>query len=69
VDAPVVVPVYPFERRELDVVPCMPRSFTVDEFCLVETVDRFRECVIIGVSDAADRWRGAGLDETFGVAY
>jgi hypothetical protein len=26
-DAPMVAPVYPFERRELDVIPCAPRSF------------------------------------------
>jgi hypothetical protein len=36
VDAPMVVPVHPFERRELDVVPCAPRTFTVDELGLVE---------------------------------
>jgi hypothetical protein len=69
VDAPVVVPVHPFERRELDVVPCAPRPFTVDELGLVEAVDGFREGVIIGVTDAAYRRRGAGLDEAFGVAY
>ena len=69
VDAPVVVPVHLFERRELDVVPCAPRPFAVDEPSLIETVDGFREGVIIGVTDAADRRRGAGLDETFGIAY
>jgi hypothetical protein len=49
VDARVVVPVHPFERRELDVVSCASRPFTVDELGLVETVDGFRECVIIGL--------------------
>ena len=39
VDAPVVVPFHPFERRELDVVACVPRPLTVDELGLVETVD------------------------------
>jgi hypothetical protein len=50
VDAPVVVPVHPFERRELDVVERAPGSFTVDELGLAESVDGLRECVIIGLS-------------------
>jgi len=45
VDAPIFVPVHPFERRELDVVTCAPGTFTVDELGLVETVNGFCECV------------------------
>ena len=48
VDASMVVPVHPFERRTLDVVERAAGSFAVDDLGLVESVDGFRECVIVG---------------------
>ena len=50
VEAPMVAPIHPFECRELDVVERAPGSFTVDVLGLVESVDGFCECVIVGLS-------------------
>lgn len=44
-----------------------PRRLTRLGF--IEAVNRFRECVVIKVPDAAHRGCCADLDETFGVAY
>jgi hypothetical protein len=39
----------------------------MDDFGLVEAVDRFGEGVVVAVADAADRGLDAGLGQAFGV--
>jgi hypothetical protein len=53
--AAIVEPVDPFQRRELDRLEAAPRPASMDDLRLVETVDRFGECVVVAVSNAADR--------------
>ncbi len=52
-DATVVEPVDPFKGGVLDVVESVPRSLSVDDFGLVEAVDRLRHCVVVAVADRA----------------
>lgn len=56
--SPVVEPVDPLERCGRDLFEVARRSVRVDQFGLVEAVDRLRESVVVRVSDSADR----GLD-------
>ena len=64
---PVVEPVDPFERGELDRFEAAPRPAPVDDLGLVEAVDRLGEGVVIGIADAADRGLDAGLGQALGV--
>jgi hypothetical protein len=71
--APVVEPVYPFERGVFDRFERSPRSPPVDhlgpfDFAqdrLVKAIDGFGQSVVIAVADTADR----GLDARFGEAF
>ncbi|MGF6935501.1 hypothetical protein OKW41_004663 [Paraburkholderia sp. UCT70] len=49
----IVEPVDPFERRNFNGLRIAPRSEAMDHLCLVQAVDRFRQCVIVGVAHAA----------------
>ena len=59
VQAGVVVPVDPAQGGQLDVLDCLPRSSlaggAADEFGFVVAVDRLGQCVVVGISDGADR--------------
>lgn len=71
VEALGVVPVHPSEGRELEVGDCSPRSGacrSADEFCLVVSVDRLGQSIIVTIADGPDRWCCADLGETFAVA-
>ena len=45
-----VVPGYPFEDGEHDVIDAAPRSFPLDEIFLVKTVQRLGCRIIIGIA-------------------
>jgi len=53
-DALVVEPVDPFEGGVFDVVESVPRFTPVDDFGLVEAVDRLGHRVVVGIADGAD---------------
>ena len=63
-----VEPVNPGQRVELDGLEGSPRPPTMDDLGLAEAVDRLGECVVMAVTDAADRELDAGLSQPFGVA-
>ena len=67
--SPVVEPVDPFQRGELNLFNVSPRSPAPDHLGFVKTVDRLRESIIVGVSYAADRWLHAGVFQTLCVFY
>ncbi|KDR27194.1 hypothetical protein BG60_18360 [Caballeronia zhejiangensis] len=48
-----VVPMYPFERGELDFLQISPRS-SVHHLGLIQAVDRFGQSVVVGVADGSD---------------
>ena len=65
---PVVEPIDPFERRELNVLDMPPRSAAAYELGLVQADNRFGQCVVVAVADTTDRRLDAGLGETLRVA-
>ena len=52
--AAVVEPVNPFEGGEFDGLEGVPRAAPMDDLRFEETVDGFRQSVVIAVADAAD---------------
>ena len=66
-ESPVVEPVYPFQRRELDGFEVSPRPAPMDHLGLVETVDGFGESIVIGISDTADRRLDTSFSQALGV--
>ncbi len=50
--AAIIEPVDPFQRRKLDRLEVPPGPASMDDLCLVETVDRFGECVVVGTKPA-----------------
>ncbi len=66
--APVVPPINPLQRAELDVVETAPRSPVADQLGLVEPDHRLGERVVIGIAAAADALDTAGIANAFGVA-
>jgi hypothetical protein len=53
-----VVPVHPPERRELDLLDCLPRAGAggaADQLGLVIPVDCFGQSIVIAVADRSDR--------------
>ena len=67
VQAAVVEPVDPGERRQFDVVGVAPGALAADEFGLVEPVHRLGEGVVVAVTDRPDRGQSVDLGEAFGV--
>ena len=67
--SPVIEPVDPFERGELDGLEVPPRPTPPDDLGLLESIDRLGERIVVAVADAADRWLDAGLGEALGVFY
>ena len=66
-EASSVEPVDPFESGVLDGFETAPWATPVDEFGLVEAVDRLGEGVVVAVADAADGGDEARLGQTLGV--
>jgi hypothetical protein len=60
-ESPVVEPVYPFQRRELDGFERAPSCSSMDELGLIEAIDRLGESVVVGIADAV---RGLCSDGT-----
>ena len=56
-----VLPVGPFERGDFDGLMRPPWPAPMDDLGLVAAVDGLRECVVIGVADAADGRLDAGF--------
>lgn len=52
---PVVEPVDPFERCELDSFEDSPRSTPMNDLGLVATVDRFGESIVAAIAKTSDR--------------
>ena len=65
--AAVVEPVDPFQRGVFDIFEGASRALPVDELGLVQTVDGFRQGVVVTVADAAHGWLDPGLDQAFGI--
>ncbi len=65
-----VVPVDPTQRGEFDLFDRLPRSLirSVDQLGLVETVHRFSQRIVIGITDRPDRRDGPDLRKAFGVS-
>ena len=63
----VVDPVHPFERGEFHHFCVPPRATTVDYLGLELAVDGFREGIVIGIADAAERRLHARLSQTLSV--
>jgi hypothetical protein len=66
VETSVVEPVDPFEGGDLDVLDGPPGPAWLDQFGLVEAVDRLGEGVVVAVARASDRGVDAGLDQSVG---
>src|SRR5688572_30442834 len=66
--ASIVEPVDPFQSCELDILCVSPGAAAMNDLGLVQPVDRFRECVVVGVASAADRRLDTALGESFSVA-
>jgi hypothetical protein len=67
VNSSVVEPVDVVERRPFDVFDVAPRSLAVDQLGLVETVERFGQSIVIGVTLRSNGRDDLGLAETFRV--
>lgn len=63
-----VEPVYPFQGSKLDRFEAPLWSTPMNDFSLVETVDRFGEGVVVTVADASDRRLNASFCQPLGVA-
>lgn len=63
-----IEPVHPFERGVFDRFQMVPGSSMVDEFGFVQAVDGFRQGVIVGIANAADRRGNASLGQALAVS-
>lgn len=63
-----VEPRHPFERSQFHRFDGLPRCAPVDQFGLVETIDRFGQSIIVAVAQAADGGFYAGLTQTLAVS-
>jgi hypothetical protein len=61
-------PVDPFQRGIFDGLEAAPWAATMNDFCLLEAVDRLGQGIVIAVTNTADRWFDAGFAQPFGVA-
>ena len=64
---PVVEPIDPAKGGYFQILHVAPRTLTMNQLGFVETVNGFREGVVITVTDAAERRFGAILSQTLGV--
>src|SRR5437763_16878770 len=65
----VVKPIDPFQRRKFDALEGAPWSAPMDDFGLVEAVDRFSASIVVAVADTADGGLDARLGQPLGVVY
>ena len=65
---PVVEPVDPFERGELDRLEGAPWTTPVDHLGLEEADDGFSQGLVVGVANTAVRWLNPRLGEALGIA-
>ncbi len=63
-----VVPGDPFEGCQFDRFPRLPWGAPMNQFRLVQAVDRFSRRIIVAVAPAADRRLNAGISQPFAVA-
>ena len=63
----VVKPVHPFQGCVLDFINCLPRAALANNFGLVKPIDRFSQCVVVGVADTANRRFDTRLGQFLGV--
>jgi hypothetical protein len=66
-EPPVVEPVHPLERRELDCFDVPPWPTGANNLGLEEADDRLRKRVVVRITDASDRALDAGLGEPLRV--
>ncbi|MCU1700464.1 MAG: hypothetical protein JWR34_6527, partial [Mycobacterium sp.] len=66
VETSMVEPVDPFEGGDLDVLDGPPGPAWLDQFGLVEAIDRLGEGVVVAVARAPDRGVDARLDQSVG---
>ena len=66
-EPPVVEPIHPFEGGELDRLERSPRSTPLDDFGLVEAIDRLGQRVVVAIADTAHGGLDARLGQAFGV--
>ena len=64
----VVEPIDPFECGELHSFEVAPWSSPMDDLCLVKTVDRFSESIVIAVANSSDGGLDARLRQSLGIA-
>ena len=64
----VVEPVGPFERGPFDVFAAAPRRLAMGNFGLVQAVGGLGQCVVVAITDAADRRLQARFGRALGVA-
>ena len=67
VDSLVVEPVDVGHGRELDIIEAPPRALRVNEFPLVETVERLDQRIVVAISFRADRGDDVVVGEPLGV--
>ena len=63
-----VVPVDPFDDRDLELAARSPWAVKLDQFGFEGAVEGFRHRIVVAVSNGADRGCQAGVDEAVGVA-
>jgi len=63
-----VEPCHPFQRGQLEGFPRFPRAAPVDQFRLVQPVNRFRQRVVVAITCAADRRCDTRLGKALAVA-
>src|SRR3982074_630727 len=63
----IVEPVHPFERCELDGFHGPPRSPSMDNLGLVETIDGFGEGIVVTIANTADRRLNACFRQALGI--
>jgi len=68
-EAMIVAPVPSPQRRHFDGSEAWPGSLTPDDLGLEQAVDGLGQGIVVGISDAADRWHQLCLRQTLGVAH
>ena len=64
-----VEPGHSFQRRQFDGLTRFPGSAAVDQFSLVEPVDRLGQGIIVTVAFASHRRLNAGFSQALAVLY
>ena len=67
-EPPIVEPVDPFKRCQLNSVPVFPWPLPIDQFGFVKSVNGLREGIIIGIPNTADRSDKARFSQSLRIA-